>query len=131
MIALHHSPIAPCLALGCQLIGTADFLELLAQHPNAKLVLSGHSHLQAEADFRGVRVVTTPSTCAQAVHASASSCSDLDDFWASHSFDQTKHGYRIVDLDPGGAFSSHVHWVANAAVAQRGAATSRLAPRFD
>ena len=111
VVALHHPPIAPCPSFGCQLVGAADFLEQLARHGNVKAVIAGHSHLEAAADFRGIRVFTTPSTCAVARHALASECPDLEDFWASHSFDPSRHGYRVLDLEADGSLQSQVHWI--------------------
>ena len=114
-VALHHTPISPCPVLGCQLMDARPFLERLAEHRNVKAIIAGHSHIAADANFRGIRVLTTPSTCAAARHASAESCPDLDDFWASHSFDVTRQGYRIIDLGADGSLSTEVHWVAGAA----------------
>lgn len=113
LVALHHTPIAPCPAFGCQLVGAGEFLQRLSSHSNARAVIAGHSHIEAEAQFRNLRVATTPSTCAEAIHEPATSCSDLIDFWASHRFSQERHGYRMVELEPKGAFSSKVHWVAS------------------
>ena len=117
LVALHHSPIAPCPSLGCQLVGAASFLEQLSRQSNVKAVIAGHSHIEAEASYRGIRVATTPSTCAEARHAPASSCTDLEDFWASHTFNQSRHGYRVLDLGADGSLASEVHWVANPAAA--------------
>jgi Icc protein len=113
LVALHHTPISPCPSFGCQLLGASEFLAHLSSHPNARVVIAGHSHIAAEARFQELRVVTTPSTCAEAIHEPAGSCPDLVDFWASHRFSQARHGYRILELEPNGAFSSKVHWLAN------------------
>ena len=118
LVALHHTPIAPCPSFGCQLLGASDFLTCLCSHSNARVVIAGHSHIEASANFNGIQVVTTPSTCAEAVHEPASSCRDLVDFWASHRFNQSRHGYRLLDLDPDGTHSSEVHWISNPAAAQ-------------
>jgi len=117
VVALHHTPISPCPAFGCQLVGAASLLDQLARHANVKAVVAGHAHIEAEARYRGIRVVTTPSTCAEARHAAASECRDLEDFWASHSFDQSRHGYRLVDLGDDGSFASRVHWVPSSSAA--------------
>jgi Icc protein len=115
LVALHHTPIAPCPSFGCHLLGASEFLDRLSSHRNARVVIAGHSHIEAEAKFRNVQVVTTPSTCAEAIHEPAASCSDLGDFWASHRFNTARHGYRMIDLEPEGVFSSKVTWVANPA----------------
>ena len=113
LVALHHTPISPCPLFGCQLIGASEFLNRLSSYSNARAVIAGHSHIEAEARFESLRVVTTPSTCAEAIHEPASRCSDLVDFWGSHRFSQARHGYRIVELETNGAFSSKVFWVDN------------------
>jgi Icc protein len=113
LVALHHTPIAPCPSFGCQLVGASEFLDRLSFHSNARAVIAGHSHIEAEAKFRSLQVVTTPSTCAEAIHEPAASCSDLGDFWASHRFNPARHGYRMIDLEPEGALSSTVSWVSN------------------
>lgn len=115
VVALHHSPISPCPSFGCQLVGAGSLLDRLSCHANVKAVVAGHSHIEAEAAYRGIRVVTTPSTCAVARHATAADCRDLQDFWASHSFDPTRHGYRLLDLEADGSLTSEVHWVASPA----------------
>ncbi len=115
VVALHHPPISPCPAFGCQLVGAASLLDLLAEHACVKAVIAGHSHLEAEAAYRGIRVVTTPSTCAVALHSTAAECTDLEDFWASHSFDPSRHGYRMLDLEPDGTMRTEVHWISSPA----------------
>jgi Icc protein len=113
LVALHHTPIAPCPSFGCHLLGASEFLDRLSAHSNAHAVIAGHSHIEAEAKFRTLQIVTTPSTCAEAIHEPAASCSDLTDFWASHRFNPGRHGYRMIDLEPEGAFSSKVTWIAS------------------
>lgn len=111
VVALHHTPIAPCPFFGCHLVGAAELLNRLAAHGRVRAVIAGHAHIEAEARFRGLEVITTPSTCAEAIHAPAARCPDLDDFWASHRFDPTRHGFRTIELAPDGSLSSKVTWV--------------------
>ncbi len=110
-VALHHTPIAPCPSFGCQLLGGRELLERLAARENVRAVVAGHSHIEAAARFGDIQVMTTPSTCAEALHAPAGECARLDDFWSSHRFDPLRHGYRLLELDAEGGVRSRVHWV--------------------
>jgi hypothetical protein len=80
-------------------------------------VIAGHSHIEAAASYRGIQVLTTPSTCAEARHVIAGEYGVLEDFWASHPFDQSRHGYQLLDLGVDGSVTSQVHWIANSAAA--------------
>lgn len=119
LVALHHTPISPCPSLGCRLVGAGGLLEQLAGHGNVKAVVAGHAHTAAEAGFRGIRLLTTPSTCAEVRHAQAGACLDLEDFRATHSFDPARHGYRLLDLADDGSLATQVHWVENPEVGTR------------
>lgn len=117
LVALHHTPIAPCPSFNCQLSGARDFLENLSSWPNARAVIAGHAHVACEAQYKMLSVMTTPATSAQCIHEPAESCTDLVDFHVSHRLDPSRHGFRILDLEPGGRFSSKVHWVDNPSAA--------------
>ncbi|MFK7760390.1 MAG: metallophosphoesterase [Phycisphaerales bacterium] len=113
LVALHHTPIAPCPSFNCQLTGAREFLEDLSLWPNVRAVLAGHAHVECDARYKHIHVMTTPATSAQCVHEPAVSCKDLVDFQASHHLDPSKHGFRILDLESDGTFRSEVHWVLN------------------
>ncbi len=110
-VALHHTPISPCPSPGCQLNEGAAFLDLLSRFPSVKAVIGGHAHLQAESHHGEIALFTAPSTCAQAWHAQAGASTDHNDFWASHRFDSSRHGFRIFDLEPSGDFKARTHWI--------------------
>lgn len=67
LIALHHHPFS----LGCKWLEplglkNADKLfELIAAHPQVKVVLWGHVHQEYDEDRAGVRFLASPSTCIQ------------------------------------------------------------------
>ena len=113
LVALHHSPIAPCPSFNCQLVGAGEFLDYLSSWSNVRAVIAGHAHMECDARFNGIQVMTTPATSAQCIHEPAATCKDLVDFHASHRLDPSMHGCRILDLDSIGTFRSEVHWVTN------------------
>jgi len=115
LVALHHTPIAPCPSFNCQLIGAGKFLEYLSSWGMVRAVIAGHAHLECSARYNEIQVVTTPATSAQCIHDTGTSCKDLVDFHASHRLDSSRHGYRILDLESDGTFHSEVHWVNNLA----------------
>lgn len=116
LVALHHTPIAPCPSFNCQLVGAAEFLEQLSSRPNVRAVIAGHAHIECNARYKDIQVMTTPATSAQCIHEPAANCKDLVDFHASHRLDNSRHGFRILDLDSDGAVHSNVHWVTNPTV---------------
>ncbi len=115
LTCLHHSPTRPCPSTGCHLRNGDALLQLLSAKPNARAVISGHSHIEQERRAEHVRLFTTPSTCSQGLHAQLGDPVDHEDFWASHSFDPSRHGFRMLTLRSKGEFESTVHWVPNAA----------------
>jgi Icc protein len=113
LIALHHSPTPPCPYPGCHLRNESEFLDLLSRHANARVVIAGHAHTKIERVVGDAALFTTPSTCAEAVHAPQchrSEPPEASDFWNSHSFLGERHGYRWLDLQPDGEFESGVRW---------------------
>jgi 3',5'-cyclic-AMP phosphodiesterase len=111
LIGLHHGVVPPCPSPGCRLHNADAVLELLRSRPNARAMISGHAHLELERRVDPLVALTTPSTCSQGVHAQLGEPVDHTDFWASHRFDPSRHGFRVLDLLPDGALVSEVHWV--------------------
>jgi hypothetical protein len=108
---LHHSPVRPCPSTGCHLHNDGALLHVLGGHANARLVLAGHAHLESERRFAQTTVLTTPASSSQCAHAQFGESVDHEDFWASHVFDPSRHGFRMLTLKPGGQFETQVHWV--------------------
>jgi len=111
LVGLHHTPIAPCPSFNCQLVGAREFLEGLSSYSNVRAVIAGHAHVDCKARFHGIEVMTTPATSVQCVHEPAASCTDLVGFEESHTLDASRHGYRILELEPDGTLSTEVHWI--------------------
>lgn len=104
IIALHHHPVP----IGCTwldrigLDNATEFFELLDRHQNVRAVLWGHVHQAFESERRGVRLMATPSTCAQFRPDSA-------DF----GLDSRPPGMRWLTLHPDGHMDTHIEWVGN------------------
>lgn len=67
LICLHHHPVPiGCDWLDQQQVSDADALfALLAEFPLARALLWGHVHQPLDRDYRGLRLLATPSTCVQ------------------------------------------------------------------
>ena len=111
MVCLHHSPIRPCPTTGCHLKNDEELISVLDSHPNGRAVLAGHSHVELERRIRHATLLTTPATSSQCVHAQRGEAVDHEDFWASHEFDASRHGFRMITLHADGRFEVKVHWV--------------------
>jgi Icc protein len=67
LVLLHHNPIP----VGCrwldqhQLKNGRQFLDLLAGYSQVKGVIWGHVHQELDQQYRGIRLLSTPSTCIQ------------------------------------------------------------------
>ncbi len=108
---LHHSPTRPCPSSTCHLRNDDALVEVLDAYPNARVVLSGHSHLELERRARHATLLTTPASCAQCRHAQRGEPVDHEDFHASHAFDPSRQGYRLVTLHDDGRFEADVRWL--------------------
>lgn len=111
LVCLHHGPARYCPSSGCQLQNPDDLLKLLAAHPNARGVLAGHGHVDLEQRHGHTAIFVTPSTCSQLWHAQPGEAADHEDFEASHRFDPSRYGFRMIALGDDGALESSVHWV--------------------
>lgn len=111
IVALHHPPLSDCPSTGCKLQNENAFLRLLAKFKNVRLVLSGHLHQEIEKDYSHIKILTSPSTFAQGHHPPISTTLDVEDFWASHSLDISKQGFRVVDLLASGEFKTEIIFV--------------------
>lgn len=111
VICLHHSPTRPCPHSGCHLRNDDELEALLDAHANARVVLSGHSHLELERRGRHTTFLTTPASCAQCSHAQPGEPVDHEDFGASHAYDARRQGCRLVTLHDDGRFEAEVRWL--------------------
>lgn len=110
VLLLHHPPNSPCPASGCKLKNADELENVLKDLTNLKIVVSGHLHIENAETLNDVRYLSTPSTFAHATHPRVDQKVDFEDFWASHSLDRSKRGFRTLDLLPDGNFKTEVHW---------------------
>jgi len=102
LICVHH-PVVPvgCAWVDPQTISNAaEFWAEIGSFPQVRAVLSGHVHQAFDAQWNGVRVLTTPSTCVQFTPASA-----------EFQVDNIAPGYRWLDLHADGHIETGVERV--------------------
>jgi len=110
LLALHHSPMQVCSSAGCQLQNAGDFTGFVESFPGIKGIIGGHTHTAAEQRNAGHVQFTSPSSFAQVLHDQPHDVNGGEGFWRTHRLKQASHGFRVLDLYPGGAISSEVHW---------------------
>ncbi len=102
LVTLHHQPIA----MGSRWLDTvglrnaADFLAVIDQHPQVRAIVWGHVHQASDRLRNGVRLISTPSTCAQFLPGAE-----------NFSLDTRPPGYRWLDLYADGTMQTSVVWV--------------------
>jgi Icc protein len=102
LVCLHHHPVAMHSRWLDQvgLENPDEFFEVLDRHRNVRAVLWGHVHQIHDGERRGVKLLSTPSTCAQFLPQSP-----------SFAIDHRPPGYRWLDLHADGRVTSEVVWV--------------------
>jgi 3',5'-cyclic-AMP phosphodiesterase len=104
LVCLHHHPV-PMASRWLDQVGltnAAEFLQTIDTHSNVRAIVWGHVHQSYDALRKGVRLLATPSTCAQFLPRS-------DDF----AVDQLPPGYRTLELLADGSLLTEVVWVAS------------------
>ena len=102
LVCLHHHPV-PMSSRWLDRVGltnAAEFLHTLDQHRNVRAVVWGHVHQAYDGLRKGVRLLATPSTCAQFLPNS-------DDF----AVDRRPPAYRTLQLRADGSLLTEVVWV--------------------
>lgn len=102
MVCLHHHPVAMSSRWldRVGLTNAPEFLHTLDQHRNVRAVVWGHVHQAYDGLRKGVRLLATPSTCAQFLPNS-------DDF----AVDRRPPAYRTLELRADGSLLTEVVWV--------------------
>ncbi|MBV8742616.1 MAG: metallophosphoesterase [Sinobacteraceae bacterium] len=102
LITLHHQPV-PMGSRWLDRVGlenAADFFSIIDRHRNVRAIVWGHVHQAYDGLRKGVRLLATPSTCAQFVpHA--------DEF----AIDRRPPAYRTLELQSDGGLLTEVVWV--------------------
>ncbi|WP_232470446.1 MULTISPECIES: 3',5'-cyclic-AMP phosphodiesterase [Methylococcus] len=103
LVALHHHPVPSGSAWMDTMIldNAGEFFAVLDRHPQVKAVLHGHTHQVADVEFKGKRVLGTPSTCIQFQPASR-----------TFALDAEQPGYRWLELGPDGSVTTGICRVA-------------------
>jgi 3',5'-cyclic-AMP phosphodiesterase len=108
LIALHHQPVGMSSRWldGVGLENAEQFLAVVDRHPRVRAIVFGHVHQAFEAVRNGVRILGTPSTCAQFLPR------------AEHfAVDSLPPAWRTLELHADGQVRSELHWL-DAAVAR-------------
>lgn len=102
LVCLHHHPV-PMHSRWLDQVGLANaqaFFAVIDRHPNVRGILWGHVHQRFEALRKGVRLLGTPSTCAQFKPLA-------EDF----ALDPRPAAYRTLELYPDGKIVTEVVWM--------------------
>jgi len=102
MVCLHHHPV-PLASRWLDQVGlenAGEFLATLDRHRNLRAVIWGHVHQAFDALRNGVRLLATPSTCAQFMPRA-------DQF----TLDPRPPAYRTFELRPDGTLLTEVVWI--------------------
>ena len=103
LVCLHHNPV----------MGNADwmrdiglqegdrFFKTIGQYDKVRCIVYGHVHQDLDFEHGGIRCICTPSTCIQ-----------FKPDVANFTLDETKPGYRSMDLFSNGEIRTEVHRIA-------------------
>lgn len=105
MVCLHHHPVDTGSRWldGIGLANRDDFWRVLDAHANVRAVMWGHVHQSHDSERNGVRLLGTPSTCAQFLPKSE-----------RFAIDTSPPAYRSLDLAGDGGIRTEVIWVESA-----------------
>jgi 3',5'-cyclic-AMP phosphodiesterase len=102
LVTLHHHPIAMSSRwldrVGLE--NAPEFLSVIDRHDNVRAIVWGHVHQTYDGIRKNVRLLATPSTCAQFVPHS-------DEF----AVDRRPPAYRTLELRSDGSLLTEVVWV--------------------
>jgi Icc protein len=102
LVCLHHVPV-PVGSRWLDGVGLRNgdaFLEVIDRHPQVRCVLAGHVHQEFDALHGSVRMLATPSTCAQ-----------FTPLTERCEMDRRPPGYRWIRLHADGSISTQVGWL--------------------
>ena len=102
MVCLHHHPVemASRWLDRVGLENAAEFLKVIDRHRNVRAIVWGHVHQSYDGLRKGVRLLATPSTCAQFLP-------NADEF----AVDRRPPAYRTFELRADGSVLTEVVWV--------------------
>jgi 3',5'-cyclic-AMP phosphodiesterase len=102
MVCLHHHPVdmASRWLDHVGLENAPEFLKVIDRHRNVRAIVWGHVHQNYDGLRKGVRLLATPSTCAQFLP-------NADEF----AVDRRPPAYRTLELRADGSLLTEVVWV--------------------
>jgi Icc protein len=102
LICVHHHPIPMGSRWldGVGLRNADEFFEIVDQFSQVRGILWGHVHQASDRRRRGIRLMSSPSTCSQFLPNS-------DDF----ALDDRPPGFRWLDLSKNGSIQTRVTWL--------------------
>jgi Icc protein len=102
LVCLHHHPV-PMSSRWLDRVGlgnAGEFFEVIDRHPNVRGIVWGHVHQSYDAVRNGVRLLATPSTCAQFLPRS-------EEF----AVDRLPPAYRTLELKADGSIATEIAWI--------------------
>lgn len=102
LIALHHHPV-PMHSTWLDRIALdnpEDFFAVLDRFDNVRTVIWGHVHQESDSQRRGVRLLSTPSTCVQFLPRSE-----------QFAVDKKPPGIRWLNLRANGLIETEIQWL--------------------
>lgn len=106
LVCLHHHPVAMDSRwldrVGLQ--NAEEFFDVIDRHRNVRGIVWGHVHQSYDALRNGVRLLATPSTCAQFLPRAEQFALDL-----------RPPGYRTLELKADGSILTDVFWIGTGA----------------
>ena len=110
LIAVHHQPINMESAWldGYGLRNAPDFLSVLSRHDNVRIVLWGHVHQASDRAYNAIRMLSTPSTCAQFAPGTDACVMDI-----------RPPGFRTLTLGADGRIETDVRWLDDWSISER------------
>jgi Icc protein len=102
LVCLHHPPVPVGSAWldGVGLRNGTAFLDVIDRHEQVRVVLAGHVHQEFDVQRGAVRLLATPSTCAQFTPRTPRCV-----------MDRRPPGYRCLSLREDGAVTTQVRWL--------------------
>ncbi len=111
LLVMHHTPLRLCASPSCQMENNQALLSLLVEYDFVKGLIAGHTHNHVEEHQAQCLVMTTPSTMIQVTHSQTDGFKTNSEFWDNHQADNSRHGYRLLDMHADGSLISEVRWV--------------------
>jgi Icc protein len=116
LVCLHHPPVPVGSAWldGVGLLNGSAFFDVIDRHANVRCVLAGHVHQEFDQQRGAVRMLASPSTCAQFMPREERCV-----------MDRRPPGYRRLALHADGSLTTHVSWLSQLVGAPRDESAAR------